>query len=57
MERDAFASGNSCFTHCLVQKLQNSAKPNSGMVCRFSFWSVFSSLELGGLRPDLAHGF
>ena len=24
-ERDAFASGNSCFTHCLVQKLKNSA--------------------------------
>ena len=22
----AFASGNSCFTHCLVQKLQNSAR-------------------------------
>ena len=35
-ERRAFASGNSCFTNSRVQKLKNSAKPNSGTVCRFS---------------------
>ena len=33
---NAFAAGNSCFTNSLVQKLQNSAKQNSGRVCRFS---------------------
>ena len=34
-ERGAFASGNSYFINSLVQKLQNSAKQNSGRVCRF----------------------
>ena len=33
---NAFAAGNSCFTNSRVQKLKNSAKPNSGTVCRFS---------------------
>ena len=28
-----FAAGNSCFTNSRVQKLKNSAKPNSGTVC------------------------
>ena len=31
--------------------------PNSWMVCRFPSWSVFSSLEAGGLCPALACGF
>ena len=35
-ERGAFASGNSCFRNSHEQKLQNSAKPNSGTVRRFS---------------------
>ena len=33
---NAFAAGNSCFTNSRVQKLKNSAKPNSGTVRRFS---------------------
>ena len=33
----AFASGNSCFISSRVQKLQNSAKQNSGTVRRFFF--------------------
>ena len=35
----AFASGNSCFRNSHEQKLQNSALPNSGRVCRFSPWN------------------
>ena len=51
VDMTAFASGNSCFTHCLVQKLQNSAYAE--------FWDGLpvSALELGGLCPDLAWGF
>ena len=35
VDMTAFASGNSCFISSRVQKLQNSAKPNSGTVRRF----------------------
>ena len=47
---NAFAAGNSCFTNSRVQKLKNSAKPNSGTVRRsFMEESWFGFLIAGGL--------
>ena len=40
----SFASENSCFRNSHEQKLQNSAKPNSRTVCRFSPWYAFLPL-------------
>ena len=40
-----FASENSCFRNSPEQKLKNSAKQNSWIVCRFSPWYAFSPVE------------
>ena len=39
VDMTAFASENSCFISSPVQKLKNSAKQNSWIVCRFSLWN------------------
>ena len=52
-----FASENSCFRNSHEQKLQNSALPNSGIVCRFSPWNVFPPMEPAFFFGALAQGF
>ena len=51
---NAFAAGNSCFTNSRVQKLKNSAKQNSWIVCRFPPWYAFSPVEPAFFFPNSA---
>ena len=57
--RPGFAKKN-CVSLCKGKKLQNSAKQNSWIVCRFSLWNVFPLMEPAvwgfGLRLLVRYG-